>query len=88
MKYKLTAIIQKEDDMFVALCPELDIASQGYTIEEAKKNLEEAVAIFFEYASPEEIKERLKERLKEEIYISPFEVSIAQTESSLWQRSL
>ena len=65
MKYKLTAIIQKEDDMFVALCPELDIASQGYTIEEAKKNLEEAVTLFFECASPEEI----KERLKEEIYI-------------------
>ena len=37
MKYKLTVIIQKENDMFVALCPELDIASQGYTIEEAKR---------------------------------------------------
>ncbi len=42
--------------MFVALCPELDIASQGDTIEEAKKNLEEAVTLFFEHASPEEIK--------------------------------
>ena len=84
MKYKLTAIIQKEDDMFVALCPELDIASQGYTIEEAKKNLEEAVTLFFECASPEEI----KERLKEEIYISPFEVSIVEAENPFWQRSL
>jgi len=51
--------------MFVALCPELDIASQGYSIEEAKKNLEEAVTLFFEHATPEEI----KERLKEEIYL-------------------
>jgi len=84
MKYKLTVIIQKENDMFVALCPELDIASQGYTIEEAKKNLEEAVTLFFECASPEEI----KERLKEEIYISSFEVSIVQAESPFWQISL
>jgi predicted RNase H-like HicB family nuclease len=73
MKHKFTAIIQREDDMFVALCPELDIASQGYTIEEAKKNLEEAVNLFFEHASPEEI----KERLKEDIYISSFEVVVA-----------
>jgi predicted RNase H-like HicB family nuclease len=73
MKQRLTAIIQKEDDMFVALCPELDIASQGHTIEEAKKNLEEAVTLFFENATPEEI----KERLKGDIYISPFEVAVA-----------
>jgi len=73
MKHKFTAIIKKEDDMFVALCPELDIASQGYTIEEAKKNLEEAVTLFFEHASPEEI----KERLKDDIYIFPFEVAVA-----------
>jgi predicted RNase H-like HicB family nuclease len=73
MKHKFTAIIQKEDAMFVALCPELDIASQGDTIEEAKKNLEEAVTLFFEHASPEEI----KERLKGDIYISPFEVAVA-----------
>lgn len=72
MKHKFTAIIQKEDDMFVALCPELDIASQNYTIEEAKRNLKEAVTLFFEHASPEEI----KERLKEDIYISPFEVAV------------
>ncbi len=73
MKHKFTAIIQKEDDMFVALCPELDIASQGCSIEEAKKNLEEAVTLFFEHASPEEI----RERLKDDIYISPFELAVA-----------
>ena len=55
MKKYLTAILNKEDDMYVALCPELDIASQGRTVEEAKRNLSEAVELFFESASPEEI---------------------------------
>jgi len=58
---KLTAIIHKEEDMYVALCPELDIASQGYTIEEARNNLKEAISLFFECASKEEIKKREKE---------------------------
>jgi predicted RNase H-like HicB family nuclease len=44
--------------MFVALCPELDIASQGTTVEEAKTNLKEAVELFFELASSSEIKSR------------------------------
>ena len=63
MKYNFTAIIEKEEDMYVSLCPELDIASQGSTVEEAKKNLEEAISLFIEHASDEEIKERLKEKL-------------------------
>ena len=63
MKYNFTAIIEKEEDMYVSLCPELDIASQGSTVEEAKKNLEVAISLFFEHASEEEIKERLKEKL-------------------------
>lgn len=58
MHYKqLTAIIHKEDDIYVSLCPELDIASQGENIEEAKGNLKEAVELFFECASAEEIKQ-------------------------------
>lgn len=57
-----TAVIEKEDDMFVGLCPELDIASQGFTIEEAKSNLKEAVELFFEYASESEIKSRESKR--------------------------
>jgi predicted RNase H-like HicB family nuclease len=73
MNYKFTAVITKEEDIFVAFCPELDIASQGYTIEEAKKNLKEAVSLFFEHASLEEI----RERLKEDIYITPIEVAVA-----------
>ncbi len=59
MHYKqLTAIIHKEDDIFVSLCPELEIASQGENIEEAKANLKEAVELFFECASEEEIRQR------------------------------
>ena len=59
MHYKqLTAIIHKEDDIYVSLCPELDIASQGSNIEEAKDNLKEAVELFFECASPREINKR------------------------------
>lgn len=59
MHYKqLTAIIHKEDDVYVSLCPELDIASQGANIEEAKSNIKEAVELFIEYASEEEINQR------------------------------
>jgi len=57
MSRRLTAIIQREGDGFVALCPELDVASQGDTIETARENLREAVELFFECASPGEIQE-------------------------------
>ena len=59
MKTKLTAIIRSEEDAYVALTPELDIASQGGTSKEALDNLREAVNLFFETASMEEIKKRL-----------------------------
>jgi len=55
----LTAVIEREGDGYVALCPELDIASQGDTVEEARANLQEALELFFETASAEEIRERL-----------------------------
>ena len=55
---QLTAIIHKEDDIYVSLCPELDIASQGLNVDEAKDNLKEAVELFFECASTEEISQR------------------------------
>ena len=54
----LTALIEKEGDGFVALCPELDIASQGSTVEEARAMLKEAVELFYECASEEEIDRR------------------------------
>jgi predicted RNase H-like HicB family nuclease len=59
MSKQLTAIIQREGNGFVAVCPELDIASQGDTIETARDNLREALELFFECASDEEIQERL-----------------------------
>jgi predicted RNase H-like HicB family nuclease len=53
-----TAIIEKEGNLYAALCPELDVASQGTTVEEATSNLQEAVELFLECADPEEIKRR------------------------------
>ena len=62
MKTKtLSAVLNPEDDGYVSLCPELDIASQGNTIPEALANLKEAVEGFLETASPEEVRTRLKE---------------------------
>ena len=61
MEKQFTAISDKEGDGYVALCPELDIASQGASIEEARDNLKEALELFFETASPEEISNRLHE---------------------------
>ena len=57
---KLTAIIEPEGDGFVALCPELDVASQGDTVEAARHNLAEAISLLLEVAPPEEIKQRLR----------------------------
>ncbi len=57
---QLTAVIEREDDDYVATCPELDIVSEGHTIEAARLNLLEAVEGFFEVASPSEIRRRLK----------------------------
>jgi predicted RNase H-like HicB family nuclease len=58
MNRQLTAIIEREDDGYVSLCPELDIASQGDSIESARDNLREALELFFECASPEEVQQR------------------------------
>lgn len=69
---RMTAIIEREDDGFVALCPELDIASQGSTIEEARANLIEALTLFFETASPSEI----FGRPRHEVFITQVEVPV------------
>ena len=68
----LTATIWREDDGYVSLCSELDIASQGDSIEEARSNLREAVELFFETAHPHEI----SGRINSELYISPMEVEV------------
>jgi predicted RNase H-like HicB family nuclease len=67
-----TAIIEREGSVYVALCPELDVASQGDTVEEARKNLTEAVGLFLETADPSEV----AARLSNEIFITPFEVAV------------
>lgn len=72
MKQKLTAIIEKENNGYVSLCPELDIASQGDTIEQARDNLKEALELFFETASQEEI----KQRLHTDVFVTQVEVAI------------
>lgn len=71
MQKQLTAIIEREGDSYVSLCPEFDIASQGDTIEEARRNLQEALELFFETASPSEI----RSRFHEEVYVTQVEVA-------------
>ena len=72
MNRQLTAIIEKEGDGYVAFCPEVDVASQGDTIVEARNNLQEALALFFEAASAKEI----EDRLHNEVYITHIEVAV------------
>jgi predicted RNase H-like HicB family nuclease len=69
---KLTAIIEKEDTGYVSLCAELDIASQGDTIEGARDNLKEALELFFETASAEEI----QLRLRGDVFVTQVEVAV------------
>ena len=72
MTRQVTAIIEREGDGYVALCAELDIASQGATVAEARENLKEALELFFETASATEI----QQRLHEEVYVTQVEVAV------------
>jgi len=65
-------LIEREDDGYVGLCPDLDIASQGDSIEEARRNLIEVVELFFETADPGEV----QERLRGELYVTAIEVNV------------
>jgi len=69
---RLTAIIERDDQWYVALCPDLDIASQGETIEEARANLIEALTLFFETADPSEV----ERRLRAEVLVTQVEVPV------------
>jgi predicted RNase H-like HicB family nuclease len=69
---QFTAIIEREENNYVALCPELDIASQGKTVEESRQNLTEAIELFFETADTSEI----QRRLKSEIFITRLEIEV------------
>ncbi len=70
--HRLTALIEREGDGYVALCPELDIASQGDTIESARESLRDALELFFECAPPEEV----TRRLASEVYVTQVEVAV------------
>lgn len=74
MTKTLTATIWREEGGYVSLCAELDIASQGDTVEEARANLQEAVDLFFETADPSEV----AERLKPEMYVTSLEVNVGE----------
>ncbi len=66
-----TAIVEREGDLYVALCPELDVASQGAIVEEATANLKEAVELFLETADPREV----ARRQHSEIFVTRFEAA-------------
>ena len=72
MTRQLTVIIEREDNGYVALCPEVDVASQGTTVDEARVNLKEALELFFETASTSEI----QQRLHDEVYVTHVEVAV------------
>ena len=72
MKMHMTALIEREDDMYVAFCPELDVASQGSTVEEARQNLTEAVELFLETADKTEI----ERRMHNEVFVTHLEVAV------------
>lgn len=69
---RFTALIEREGDGYVSLCPELDIASQGDSVEEAKANLTEAIELFLETADETEI----QSRLHTEVFITKLEVAV------------
>lgn len=72
MTRQFTAIIERDADVFVAHCPDLDIVSQGATVDEARQNLTEAIELFFETASQSEI----RERMNNEFYVTKVEVRV------------
>ncbi|MBB1126987.1 type II toxin-antitoxin system HicB family antitoxin [Thiospirillum jenense] len=72
MYKQLTAIIEREGSGYISFCPQLDIASQGDTIQEARDNLREALELFFETAAPSEI----QQRLHQEIYITQLDIAV------------
>ena len=65
-------MIEREGNGVVALCPGLDIASEGRTLDEARNNLAEASELFFESASPKEV----TFRLRDEFYITQLEIAV------------
>jgi predicted RNase H-like HicB family nuclease len=54
MSFKVTVVIQKDDNWYVAKCIENSVASQGKTVEEAMVNLKEALELYYEDLPEEE----------------------------------
>ncbi len=71
--HTFTAILEREGRWVVALCPELDVASQGPTVEKALANLKEAVQLFLECASPVEV----RRRMHSPVFVTHFETAHA-----------
>ncbi len=69
---RLTAVIEREGDGYVALCPQLDITSQGDTVEQARANLAEALTLFFETADASEV----ERRFQPEVFVTEVEVPV------------
>ena len=72
MNRRLTAIVEREGDSYVVLCPEVDVASQGETVAEARDNLAEALALFFETAPADEA----NRRRRGEVYVTQIGVVV------------
>ncbi|MCY4003848.1 MAG: type II toxin-antitoxin system HicB family antitoxin [Rhodospirillales bacterium] len=72
MNRRWTAIVERDGDGYVALCPELDVASQGDSVAEARDNLEEALTLFLETASAEEV----ERRTRSDFYVTHVEVAV------------
>ena len=70
--HKLTAIIEREGDGYVGLCPELDVASQGDTVEQTRDNLREAVELFFETADADEV----DKRLGSDVFVTQLDIAV------------
>ena len=73
MSKQLTAIIEREGNGYVSFCPTVDVASQGDTVDEARRNLQEALELFFEAAAPAEI----ERRLRSEVCVTQVDVTAA-----------
>ena len=69
MTYKVTVIVQKDDDWYVAKCLENSVASQGKTVEEAIDNLKEALELYYEDTPAEQDKQK-------QVFVTTLEVSV------------
>lgn len=76
MTRQMTAIIKRKGRGYIALCPQLDISSQGETIEQAKGNLREQLELFIESVPPDE----LKRHLDQEVFVTSVDVSEGEGE--------